>query len=268
MKKKTRKPVAQKLVQRTYRQQFFTALTRRIFRRCGCVEQVEAMGVPVSIPISQFALWEAMREIIAWCASKGVTFFSRDSEYQSLSQPLTPALLEGDLLELTAWYAKINGYSTRMSQPFPVTRYQRELLMEFFYAFCMRVVEGREFGSTLEEFEPERQAPVVETVLRGKTQKECYQAWIQHKDRISVAALEVLDDYLRSLSDRDRENLAVFLDGKIEEHFGYITEALMRSWITQWIGATSGTQPQWLAWPPLFSRSWRQRDAYMPAPTS
>lgn len=261
--------MAQKQRQRTYTQRFFTALTRRIFTRCGYAEQVEAMVVPVSMPISQFALWEAMREIIAWCAAKGVTFFSRDSEYQNLSQPLTPALLEGDLLELVAWYAKINGYATRLNQPFPVTRYQRALLMEFFYAFCMRVVECKKFGATFEEVESERpNGSVVEMVLQGKTQEERYCAWVKHRDRISVAALEVLDDCMRGLTEPERQHLAVFLDDKVEEHFGYITEALTRSWITQWIGAISGTKPQWLAWPPLFSRSWRQRDAYVPAPTS
>ena len=268
MKRKAKQPVVKQPTERIYRQQFFTALTRRIFRMCGCAEQAMASTPEVRLPITQLALWEAMSEIIAWCASKGVTFFSRGSEYQGLSQPLTPRLLEGDLLELVAWYAKINGYATRMNQPFPATRYQRELLMEFFYAFCMRIVEGQEFGPTFEAVEPENPQPVVEVALRGKTLVERYSAWVKHRDRISALALEVLDDYLRSLAELERQQLAVFLDEKVGEHYGYITQALARSWITQWIGAISGTQPQWLAWPPLFSREWRQRDAYTPAPTS
>ncbi len=236
---------------RLYGRKFFTALARAIARRCDTDSEV--IMLEVSHPITQFELWEAMREVVSWFSRQGIMGFSRS--YEEPAQPLTPSALASDLVELACWRMGQIGYKTRLRARFPCTPEERDILLVLHHVLCMRLFEGADFGREFEQWESQGVAQIVHTVLRAPDPCARVSAYEHIKDRMSVAALELLfDDVMPNLPAYEGRMLALFLEGALHSEHGFITKAVMWRMIAQFFCMRCGAEPRMVAFPPFLAQ--------------
>lgn len=252
---------------RIYGQKFFTALALAIARRCGTT--AGDIKLEVTHQITQFELWEAMREVVDWFTRQGIIGFSRS--YHDPAEPLTPSELAADLVELACWRAGEIGYTTRLCAKFPRTPEERDILLVLHHVLCMRLFEGADFGREFEQWEAKGASQIVHTVLRAPDPSARASANQHIKDRMSVAALELLfDEVMPHLAPKDRRTLALFLEGALHSEAGFITKAVMSRMITQFFCMRCGAEPRLVSFPPLFAplKKDPRKEDFRKAPTS
>lgn len=253
---------------RIYGQKFFTALARAIARRCGT--DVEGIMFEVSHPITQFELWEAMREVVNWFIRQGIIIgFSR--AYDDRAEPLTPSELAADLVKLACWCARGNGYITRLRAKFPNTPEERETLLVLHHVLCMRLFEEADFGREFVQWASEGASQIVHTVLRSPDPSACVSADQHIKDRMSVAARELLfDEVMPNLAPKEGRMLALFLVDALHAATGFITRAVMWRMIIQFFCMRCGVEPRMVSFPPFFApfKQDQRKEDFRKAPTS
>ncbi|MBI2552689.1 hypothetical protein HYW17_05315 [Candidatus Uhrbacteria bacterium] len=246
---------------RIYGPQFFRSLTLRVLRRCGLERYVGEMAPELPAPVTQFALWSAMREMTDYMSQKGCQSFLRASLYHDCSQPLTPRQIEADLVELAVWYAGKNGYTTRLGAPFPQSEYEECVLLALFYALLGRALAGEEFGPA---FEVNVSVPQGGRVLQvhqavyGRTPKERWEGYVPVRQWISAPALERMENFLVHLPADERPAFKEFVDGCVGQYkIEYLTRACLLRIMSMYCAMRQGQRRRgalWAAcWPPLLT---------------
>lgn len=256
-----------------YNRKFFYRLAKAMACRVGYCQEAEHFFFDEARPVTVIALWNVMAEAVRWVGTKHSVTFSRG--YEDPAQQLTPAELADDLVELAAWYAGINGQAVRVGQRFPATAYQRDLLATIYFAFCQALFEGVPFGQVFSAAETENATLLIGRVLQGATAREQWDAYQPLRDRISVAALELLQAAVEALDPQERAAFCAVVDSLLAEAPGFVTRAQIWRALCLYASIVCQgelEQPLWLSFPPFFAllprlkRPERPRDDFRPIP--
>lgn len=239
-----------------YGQQFFRSLTARILRRCGLGRHLREFLPETQAEITQFELWDGMREMADYLSRQGCQSFSRTALYHEPSRPLTSAQVESDLVELAVWYAGRNGYATRLGQPFPQSAYEEGVLLALFFALISCTSCEEEFGPGFESnIRIDSKAYRIHQAIHGRTPKERWEGYAPLRMWISGQALELLEKFLVSLSVDERSAFKDFLDEWTEcWHIKYMNDVRLMRIVTMYFASRAGHGRDALiaaAWPPL-----------------
>ena len=237
-----------------YTQRFFDELARRIGRCCKMrAEEIAQITPRLDRHIKLIELWGVMREIANWLSGQGVLRFVSiyDDPIRRAPFQVTIIRIADDLIEMAAWLTGQNGHAVRLGAPFPANAYERHLLIELFYAFYRRLADGVGFAEVFTAGLTADPHATAQTILYSPNPRWRVEAYQQFADRISVAALETLDDLARALRGAEQVAFIVFMEARLEIQDGFIDGAVIRRMAAEFFAIKSARRPIWFSPLPL-----------------
>lgn len=198
--------------QKVYDRSFFSQLIQYVCMRCDVARHRAPFMREVRPPVSQFELWEALREAVRWLEIRGFLPFRFRLSFEEPSRPLTPSQLEGTICEMAALCTSspLILYA-HTDAAFPSTDYERVMTLVILRTLCKRIFEKQEFGAAFLQLRPDPQEWVVDTVLRGWLAEDRLRAWRLVRGHYSLAAFELMYEALTQSAPGDRQELRAFL---------------------------------------------------------